>query len=242
MQEMLHMGLALNILTAIGGQVGIAQANFVPAYPTDGLPGNVHPHLKVDLRPLSSAALDIFQQIEFPEKGPIAFAAADIFPTIGGFYDSISDAFESLQPPIVGGKQVETAVDGDSLFKIASVADALKAIEEIKEQGEGTTASPFEGSFEPKQTAHFYTFKQIAQGHQLQRGSDGVWHFDGPAIRMPEVSPFASSPDPHASDSFNVAFSDLLRLLQQAWTTGPATIGDAVDQMFELQSNGTTLI
>lgn len=78
LQEMLHMGLVLNMLTAIGGQPKIAEADFIPDYPTDGLPGNVHPHLKVDLLPLGTAALDAFMQIEFPEKGPIAFADAEI--------------------------------------------------------------------------------------------------------------------------------------------------------------------
>ena len=81
MQEMLHMGLALNMLVAIGGQAAVANKDFIPTYPTDGLPGNVHPHLVVDLLPLGEASLNSFMQIEFPEHGSIALET--IFPTIG---------------------------------------------------------------------------------------------------------------------------------------------------------------
>src|SRR5215470_7448984 len=38
LQEMLHFGLACNMLTAIGGTPEIAEADFVPSYPTNGLP------------------------------------------------------------------------------------------------------------------------------------------------------------------------------------------------------------
>src|SRR5690348_3555591 len=51
-QEMLHMGLAGNMVKAIGGTPVMSGSDFVVSYPTDGLPGNVHPHLKVDLLPL----------------------------------------------------------------------------------------------------------------------------------------------------------------------------------------------
>src|SRR5438552_5733226 len=50
-QEMLHMGLAANMLVAIGGKPVMTRSDFAPNFPTDGLPGNVHPHLKVDLLP-----------------------------------------------------------------------------------------------------------------------------------------------------------------------------------------------
>jgi hypothetical protein len=244
MQEMLHMGLALNMLAAIGGKPAIANKDFVPIYPTDGLPGNVHPHLVVDLLPFGTAALNAFLQIEFPEGGPIALEALEIFPTIGDFYDAISNAFQALQPAIGSAPQVEAnvGVGDDAVFKITAVADAQKAIEEIKEQGEGTSVSPFQGSFDPSTSAHYYVFRQIQLGHELQKGADGGWHPTGPAIRMPGVTPFTRSGDPHASDDFNVALSDLLRLMQQAWTTGPATIDDAVGQMRVLRKKGTTLI
>jgi hypothetical protein len=191
---------------------------------------------------LGAAFLDAFLQIELPEHGPIALAGAEIFPTIGDFYDAISTAFQTLQPAIGTGAQVVADLGTDTVFKIISVADALKAIEEIKEQGEGTTMSPFQGSFDPAEMAHYYIFKEIQQAHQLQKDQDGVWRFTGPAIRMPGVMAFTRASDPHASEDFNVALSDLLRLMQQAWTTGPATIDDAIDQMGVLRAKGNVLI
>jgi len=241
LQEMLHMGLACNMLTAIGGNPSIAKPAFIPAYPTDGLPGNVHPHLRVDLAPLGPASLDIFMQIEWPERGPLAFAALDIFPTIGEFYDTIAAAFQALNPPIQSGKQVTANLDQDRLFAITSVADALKAIKEIRQQGEGTTSSPFAAEFNVDELAHFYLFKEIATAHRLQQGGDGAWHFDGPAIPMPATYQFTDNENP-TSDNFNIIFSDLLRLLEKAWTQDPKAISAAEGQMFGLQAAGVALI
>jgi Ferritin-like len=88
-QEMGHMALACNMLTAIGGSPSIANSSFAPSYPVTGLPGNVHPTLVVDLLPLNAAALDTFIAIEKPEFTPVAQLAAQIFPTIGDFYNAI---------------------------------------------------------------------------------------------------------------------------------------------------------
>jgi hypothetical protein len=77
MQETLHNGLALNMLVAIGGQRAMANQDFVPSYPPDGLPENVHAHLVVDLLPFGTTALEGFLRIELPAH-PIALA--EIFP------------------------------------------------------------------------------------------------------------------------------------------------------------------
>src|SRR5271167_2377830 len=68
-QEMLHFGLASNMYTATGGSLTgkIATPGFVPTYPTDGLPGKVHPGLVVSLLPVGNQALQTFMSIEYPE-------------------------------------------------------------------------------------------------------------------------------------------------------------------------------
>jgi hypothetical protein len=45
---------------------------------------------------------DVFMEIEFLEKGPLALAVVrgEAFPTIGAFYDAILDAFTQSSPPI----------------------------------------------------------------------------------------------------------------------------------------------
>ena len=40
-QEMFHFALAGNMLTAIGGMPDIANASFIPTYPTNVLPGGI---------------------------------------------------------------------------------------------------------------------------------------------------------------------------------------------------------
>src|SRR5262245_34471642 len=97
-QEMFHFALAGNMLTAVGGTPNIANAAFVPSYPTHALPGDIAQKLAVDLQPLSRDQLQVFMQIEFPEFPPVARALGP--PTIGDFYTTIADAFTDINPAI----------------------------------------------------------------------------------------------------------------------------------------------
>src|SRR5262249_448427 len=124
--------------------------------------------------PLNTAALDTFIAIEKPEFPPVALLAARIFPTIGDFYDAISKAFQSLQPPIAPIHQVANSRTG--AFLITSVADALKAVNQIKEQGGGRERSRFGGDLDFNDLAHYYRFKEIREGHKLQKEPDGTYH------------------------------------------------------------------
>jgi Ferritin-like len=73
-QEMLHFALAGNMLNAIGRTPSIADPAFIPHYPTHTLPGGIRLRHAVDLRPLSHAQLEVFQEIEKPEFPPVALA------------------------------------------------------------------------------------------------------------------------------------------------------------------------
>jgi ferritin-like protein len=74
-QEMDHFALAGNMLTAIGGLPNIANATFIPNYPTNVLPGGIPQNLAVDLKPLTPDQVQVFMQIEYPEFPPVALAA-----------------------------------------------------------------------------------------------------------------------------------------------------------------------
>src|SRR5262245_14725594 len=137
-EEMLHLGLACNMLTAIGGTPKVNTAETIPVYPGP-LPGGVHPGLNVSLRGLSTEAARVFMEIEFPEHGPVALLAAEEFPTIGAFYTAIQTAFETLQPTLSEDKQLEGPL---GLSKIRSLNDVRFAIQIIKRLGEGSQASP----------------------------------------------------------------------------------------------------
>ena len=98
LDEMLHMGLACNMLTGLGETPQIATPGVVPTYPGP-LPGGVHPELIVPLSGLSKETADLFTRIERPEK-PLALKVTETFPTIGAFYDAILAAFVKLAPPL----------------------------------------------------------------------------------------------------------------------------------------------
>jgi len=106
LQEMLHMGLACNMLTAIGGTPQIVDGFKAIAYPGP-LPGGVHPELTVFLASLSKLYIQlVYMVIEYPEGGPIKFAVAETYPTIGKFYDAVLEAFQQLKPNLSEAKQL----------------------------------------------------------------------------------------------------------------------------------------
>ena len=138
MEEMFHMGLACNLLTAIGGAPVLNTPAEVPEYPGP-LPGGVHPGLEVGLEGLSVSSAAVFMTIEYPQGGPIALRHIEEYPTIGDFYDAIEAAFVDLNPPLTLDGQLEGPL---GLTKILAIRDVLQAIAIIKRQGEGSALSP----------------------------------------------------------------------------------------------------
>jgi hypothetical protein len=156
-QEMYHFALAGNMLTAIGGVPKIANAAFIPSYPTNVLPGGIPQKLAVDLQPLTPAQAQVFMQIEYPEFPPVALAVTTA-TTIGAFYDTIADGFTTVNPVISPNA---FAVTSGEAKPIKSIADALAAISLIKGEGEGTTGSPDQPPTGNTAFAHYYVFKEI---------------------------------------------------------------------------------
>ena len=235
-QEMYHFALAGNMLTAIGGKPSIANAAFVPSYPTNTLPGGIPQKLAVDLQPLSLNQLQVFMQIENPEFPPVALAAGPAPATIGAFYDTISTGFTTVKPTIVPNAPF---VSMNEAVQITSIPDAQAAITRIKSEGEGTQGSPDEPPSAAPAFAHYYTFKEIFTGKTLVQ-NNGTWSFSGAPIQFPTVFNFQQStvnPDP--STAFNQALSQLLTELETCWTSGAQP---DIGAMFQLQSTGQTLI
>jgi hypothetical protein len=235
-QEMFHFALAGNMLTAIGKAPSIANAAFVPRYPTNVLPGGIPQTLAVDLKPLSLDQLQVFMQIENPEFPPVALLAGPPPATIGAFYDAISTGFTVVNPPIIPNAPF---VNMGEAVQIKTIADAQAAITRIKTEGEGTQGSPDEPPADTSQFAHYYTFKEIFTGKTLVQ-NNGKWSFTGTPIQFPTVFAFTQStvsPDPSAA--FNQAMSQLLTQLETCWTTGASP---SIGAMFGLQSQGQQLI
>lgn len=238
-QEMIHMALACNMLTAIGGKPSLTHRGFVPAYPCKGLPGGIQPNLTVDLQPLSMDSLKVFLEIEYPAGGPIAADGA--YPTIGDFYTAIANAFQKLKPEFVSGIQMEHSFGVGEVFAIKSVEDAVRAIEYIKEQGEGTSQTPMPPESYSGEPSHYYAFKQLVEGRRLQKGADGKWRFDGPAVVIPAVHSFASAADNSCAE-FNQTLADLLQALQKVWEIGPQEFKKGMQAMGKMRKLGIGLM
>jgi hypothetical protein len=232
-EEMMHFALAGNMLSAIGGTPNIANAAFVPHYPTHDLPGGIHLKDAVDLKPLSQHQLTVFMEIEKPHFRPVARAArVPKLVTIGAFYEEIADGFIKVQPAISSAANYvainEMAppyppIPNPQGGRVLTIADALAAIARIQQEGEGTPGSPDQPADDVAagQTfAHYYTYMEIARGKALQQ-VNGRWSFSGPAIAFPTVCNFESSAlQPDTSAEFRQAFANLLTALQACWTAG----------------------
>ncbi|HEX6868117.1 MAG TPA: ferritin-like protein, partial [Candidatus Limnocylindrales bacterium] len=161
-QEMLHMALAQNLLTAVGAAPRLARPNFpMPAY---SYPAGV----RIELLPLNEAALRHFAFLERPEGLDVAdaegFAAISEavalphdagdeivpqlqeFDTIGQLYRSIQAGLEYLSerlgsdrlfvgPP--NAQATEEHFRWPELVAVTDLESAKRAIDTIVEQGEG---------------------------------------------------------------------------------------------------------
>ena len=241
LEEMLHMGLACNMLVAVGGTPAIT----APPYPGP-LPGGVRPGLEVYLSGLTQESVEMFMAIELPEE-PVALLEMETFPTIGAFYDAISDAFGTLQPTVTPAQlalQVQTSVGGQNVFLIHDFTDAQNAIKIIKEQGEGVPGSP-DVPTNPGEFAHYYRFGEIARGHKLVQAPDGTWGYTGDPVPFPEVFPVAQVPAGGygtVTAAFNTAFGRMIASLETAWKVAGAGLGSAVGDMFGLEAQAAQLV
>jgi ferritin-like protein len=244
LDEMFHLGLVCNMLSAIGGTPRIVTA--APAYPGP-LPGGVHPQLIVYLSGLTSTYIrEVFMEIEMPEH-PLAFATLEEeFPTIGAFYDALREAFRQVQPTISMNNQLsQKGIGRNDLEPIKDLAGVEDSIALIKEQGEGTSTSPDDpqaaGEF-----AHYYKFGEIYHGHELQQ-VNGKWEFTGDVVPFPDVYPMGVVPAggwPHPDSevqgllqTFNADYTTLLQNLEKAWAAGDkSALSSAIGKMFSLKN------
>jgi Ferritin-like len=235
-EEMLHMGIACNLLASIGGQPKIVRT--APRYPTN-LPKHVHKGLQVALEPLSrDLLLRTFMAIEEPATHVVD--DPDFVPSgstlISDFYDAVQHAFEPPHSPdlsTAGQIDLDNSLSKGS-FVVANLDDVRAAIDLIKRQGEGTSTKPFENRADPEELAHFYQFGEIAHGHRLTRTAP--FTYSGDVVQMPAVRTVApADPTAPAATQFNRLYSDLLDDLEQAWDgRGSDALGDAVGKMFAL--------
>lgn len=240
LEEMLHMGLACNMLVGLGEAPTFTTPKSVPIYPRP-LPGDVNPDLNISLRRLTPSQLKVFMDIEYPEGGPITAEAARSFDTIGEFYAALLQAFETVNPTLDVKKQRDVMFQPYfHLFAVANLCDVRKAIDLIRRQGEGSRCSPEET---PGHLAHFYQFREVYVGAEyVQHPTTKQWSHSGRPVLMPEVWPMADIPEggykkadvPYPEvwqkiQEFDTTYTAMLRQLEEVWRDPQTHFGDYKD-------------
>ena len=237
-QEMLHLALVHNLLSAIGAAPHLARPN-LPA-PASHYPAGV----QLALLPFGEQALQHFMFLERPEGMDLADAdglaamgrAAPVmserdivpqgqdFATIGHLYRSIEAALGHLSELhgedwlFVGPPRAQATAEHfrwPELVAVTDLASAQRAIEEILEQGEGPRGH--------WRNAHFGQFVAILDEYQQLReanpGFDPVRPVLAANVRPPERDtgvPIIDDPlTARVTDLFNVAYEILLQIFER---------------------------
>jgi CDGSH-type Zn-finger protein/truncated hemoglobin YjbI len=237
-QEMLHLALVHNLLSAIGAAPHMARPN-LPA-PASHYPAGV----QLTLLPFGEQALRHFMFLERPEGMDLADADGlaavsravpvlnerDIVPqgqdfaTVGHLYRSIEAGFAHLAERhgedwlFVGPPRAQATAPYFSwpeLVAVTDLASACRAIEEILEQGEGPRGD--------WRDAHFGQFVNILDEYQQLReanpGFDPVRPVIAANVRPPERDtdvPIIDDPlTARVTDLFNVGYEILLQIFER---------------------------
>ena len=271
MEEMLHLTLAANVLNAVGGRPSFSHRSFVPVYPEP------MPHSRrsftVGLEKFSRDAVCTFMKIEKPEQigSP---PEDDDYETIGQFYDAVAEALVRLdaQHGIFTGDETQQVTraqyygGGGEAFAVYDLDSALKAIEEIKEQGEGmevkegekivrSVDDPDHKLFgQNEEVAHYYRFQEIYKEKLYAPGNTPKTGPTGPHFPVDWDAVYPMRPNPKASDypegselrarmnAFNAAYTGLLDLLQESFDGRPERLEDAVGVMYDLKYRAVALM
>ena len=212
MEEMIHMAVAANMLTAIGGVPQIRNLHL--AYPTQGLPGGAEPDVYARLASLSRKQVRNFMRVEVPDHLLPNFLTAEQmaheqYPTIGRFYQTIKEAFIHLESE---GNQISNAIrqrgpanqveDDIGIAIIRDFNGILGGIDEIAEQGEGATTTTLLASSDYEgEESHYTKFAEIFYGRkfvnpELRRvdPETEASFFRGDRVIMPDVINVLAAP------------------------------------------------
>lgn len=268
-EEMLHLSIACNIMNAIGGNPAINKPDFIPQYPGN-LPGGVESSLIVPLEKFSKDLIkNVFMVIEEPSdpiKIPVELVGDPNGVTIGQFYDQIRDGIIYLEDQascegktiFTGDKDRQMTYEkfypASELFPITDQHSALRGIEIIKDQGEGTTTDPFvssenDGDAPVQEPAHYYRFEEIYAGKTLRKDSTTTVGYSYSGTEIPfdptSVPNMRKNPkmDNYPKDSvayqnsrlFNIQYTSLLNSLHDTFNGNPEQINTAMGLMFSLR-------
>jgi hypothetical protein len=241
LEEMAHLACVNNLLIAIGGAPHFDRPNFPVA------PGYHPADVVVRLTPFDEATLDHFIFLERPEgmhmedgEGFEATGAqreiavegvtpsAEDYPSVGVLYDSIAEGFRFLADRLGevalidpdGRGQLDTqTVTLPNIAQVTDLATALSVVEQIKEEGEGSTSGGAD--------SHFDRFQAIKAEWQSIKAKDPSFRPAWPAAHNPvmrrpvdETSRvWITDPDAAAClDLANAIYGTMLSVLAQTFS------------------------
>jgi hypothetical protein len=224
LEEMAHLACVNNLLVAIGGAPHFDRPNFPVA------PGYHPADVIARLTPFEEATLDHFIFLERPEGAVLqdgdgyepsgaerqvpvegVTPSAQDYLTVGSLYDSIADGFRVLAAQLgeatfidpAGGSQADSEiVKLPNIPRVTNLATALRAIEQIKEEGEGSTASGVD--------SHFDRFLAIKEEWGKLKAIDPDFRPAWPAARDPVMrKPLSEKPRVWITDPSSAAYLDV---------------------------------
>jgi CDGSH-type Zn-finger protein/uncharacterized Fe-S cluster protein YjdI len=246
-EEMVHLLLVSNLLTALGGSAHFGRMNFPQP------PGFLPADMQVRLAPFNRDTLQHFVWLERPEgvNEPMGAGFEPVqqyqrgggnaerlmphaidYPTVGAFYAQIESDLDAMAEQIgednlfVGNRdaQIDTRFIGlSNVSRVLCLETAHQAIQGIVEQGEGAR--------DANETSHYQRFKAIANAYDKFLEADPHFTPARPAAHNP-VMRRPPTPEgkvwieaPAAADVVDLAnaiYVHMLRLLIQAFgRTGP---------------------
>ncbi len=251
-EEMLHVTICANIINALGGSPSLTHPGFIPEYPSH-LPMGIGDHLVVGLEPFSKDLMNrVFMVIEMPDQ-PLGDGEEwhhrgddENHHTLGFFYHLLQKGISELPEDTLPGKpehQTYGEVFGDDLlFPILTKADAIRAIDIIIDQGEGSVWSPLDSQ---KDMAHYYRFAEIYHGKKLvadPHSPDG-YSYSGAEIPFDEAGVIPLFPSNslgtmdfksesyHYAEIFANLYKQLLVNLENVFNGNPGELISTLNEM-----------
>jgi hypothetical protein len=236
-QEMLHLSLASNLLSAVGMSPHLVRPNL--PHPARHYP----PGVTVALLPFSEAAIRHFMFLERPEgmalddaegiaasehavalMDPDAIAPVlQTFATVGHLYRSIEAGLRHLVDKwgeakvFVGPPEAQARPEHfrwPALVSVTDLASAVRAIETIVDQGEGPRGD--------WRNAHFGRFKAVLDEYLLLKAADPAFQPARPVLAATVwpteagvVPRFTAHETARVADLFNVGYEILLQVLSR---------------------------
>jgi hypothetical protein len=225
-QEMLHLALVWNLTTAIGG---------TPYYLRPNFPQNAkyYPfHAPIELQPFGVRALKRFIAYEHPEEAPpehninaLLKEAGDDgeefkFGTIGELYGKIESGFKTIPEKdlFIGASTQQMTPEFVHFPDLVAVVDresAVRAIEEITEQGEGRA--------EHRENSHYMAFLNMLKEFRDAKVAGSDFAPARPAMDNPAAAvehAYGANPNPignklaaRVAGLFDSTYSLMLRML-----------------------------